>query len=128
MPILDFFWTMMIFFLWIIWIWLLITVFIDVFRDKGLNGFAKAAWVLFLIILPLLGVLIYLIARGDAMRDRQMDYAVSQQKRSEDYIRQVSGGSGAASNADELTKLSQLHKNGVLTNEEFSAQKAKLLA
>jgi len=128
MPILDFFWTMMIFFLWIIWIWLLITVFIDVFRDKGLNGFAKAAWVLFLIILPLLGVLIYLIARGDAMRDRQMDYAVSQQKRSEDYIRQVSGGSGAASNADELTKLSQLHKNGVLTDEEFSGQKAKLLA
>jgi hypothetical protein len=128
MPVLDFFWTMMIFFLWIIWIWLLITVFIDVFRDKSLNGFAKAMWVLFLIFLPLLGVLIYLIARGDDMRNRQMDYAVEQQKRSEDYIRQVSGGGGATGNADELTKLAELHKNGVLTDEEFSAQKTKLLA
>jgi len=128
MPILDFFWTMMIFFLWIIWIWLLITVFIDVFRDKGLNGFAKAAWVLFLIFIPLLGVLVYLIARGDAMHERQMDYAVNQQKRSEDYIRQVSGGSGAASNADELTKLADLHGKGVLTDDEFASQKAKLLA
>jgi hypothetical protein len=128
MPVLDFFWTMMIFFLWIIWIWLLITVFIDVFRDKSLNGFAKAMWVLFLIFLPLLGVLIYLIARGDDMRDRQMDYAIEQQKRSEDYIRQVSGGGGATGNADELTKLAELHKNGVLTDEEFSAQKTKLLA
>jgi hypothetical protein len=128
MPVLDFFWTMMIFFLWIIWIWLLITVFIDVFRDKSLNGFAKAMWVLFLIFLPLLGVLIYLIARGDDMRNRQMDYAVEQQKRSDDYIRQVSGGGGATGNADELTKLAELHTNGVLTDEEFSAQKSKLLA
>ena len=128
MPVLDFFWTMMIFFLWIIWIWLLITVFIDVFRDKSLNGFAKAMWVIFLIFLPLLGVLIYLIARGDDMRNRQMDYAVEQQKRSEDYIRQVSGGGGSTGNADELTKLAELHKNGVLTDEEFSSQKAKLLA
>ena len=128
MPVLDFFWTMMIFFLWIIWIWLLITVFIDVFRDKSLNGFAKAMWVIFLIFLPLLGVLIYLIARGDDMRNRQMDYAVEQQTRSEDYIRQVSGGGGATGNADELTKLAELHTNGVLTDEEFSTQKAKLLS
>ena len=128
MPILDFFWTMMIFFLWIIWIWLLITVFIDVFRDKGLNGFAKAAWVLFLIFIPLLGVLVYLIARGDAMHERQMAYAVNQQKRSEDYIRQVSGGGGATGNADELTKLADLHGKGVLTDDEFASQKAKLLA
>jgi len=119
---------MMIFFLWIIWIWLLITVFIDVFRDKSLNGFAKAMWVIFLVFLPLLGVLIYLIARGDDMHERQMDHAIAQQKRSDDYIRQVSGGGGATGNADELAKLSELHKNGVLTDDEFSSQKAKLLA
>ncbi len=124
----DLFWTMLMFFLWIIWIWLLITVFIDIFRDKGLNGFAKALWVLFVIVLPLLGVLVYLIARGDDMSERQMQHAIRQQKRSEDYIRQVSGGGGAASSADELSKLAQLHRDGVLTDEEFAAQKSKLLA
>ncbi len=127
MPLLNLFWTMMIFFLWVIWIWLLITVFIDIFRDKSLNGFAKAVWVLFVIVLPLIGVLVYLIARGDSMHERQMQHAVAQQKRSDDYIRQVSGGGGATSNADELSKLADLHRNGVLSDEEFAAQKAKLL-
>ena len=88
----------------------------------------KALWVIFLIFLPLLGVLVYLIVHGDEMQNRQIDHAVEQQKRSEDYIRQVSGGGGATGNADELTKLAELHKNGVLTDEEFSSQKAKLLA
>jgi len=127
MPLLNLFWTMLIFFMWVIWIWLLITVFIDVFRDKTLNGFAKAVWVLFVVILPFLGVLVYLIARGDSMHERQMNQAIEQQKRSEDYIRQVSGG-GDTSSADELTKLAELNKNGVLTDAEFAAQKAKLLA
>ncbi len=126
MPLLDFFWAMLVFFLWVIWIWLLITVFIDIFRDKGLNGFAKALWVLFLIFIPLLGVLVYLIARGDDMHERQMDHAIRQQQRSEEYIRQVSGGGGGS--ADELAKLAELHKNGVLTDDEFATQKAKLLA
>ncbi len=126
MPLLDFFWAMLVFFLWVIWIWLLITVFIDIFRDKGLNGFAKALWVLFLIFIPLLGVLVYLIARGDDMHERQMDHAVRQQQRSEDYIRQVSGGGSGT--AEELTQLAELHKSGVLTDDEFAAQKAKLLA
>jgi len=126
MPILSFFWWMLIFFMWIIWIWLLITVFIDIFRDKSLNGFAKALWVLFVIIVPLLGVLVYLIARGDSMQDRQIDQAVAVQKRQEQYIREVSGS--GSSSAEELTKLAELHKNGVLTDDEFAAQKAKLLA
>jgi len=126
MPLLDFFWAMFLFFLWVIWIWLLITVFIDIFRDKGLNGFAKALWVLFVIVLPLLGVLVYLIARGDDMHERQVNQAVKQQQASEAYIRQVSGGGGGS--ADELTKLAELNRNGVLTDEEFAAQKAKLLA
>ena len=128
MPLLNLFWTMLIFFMWIIWIWLLITVFIDIFRDKSHSGVAKALWVLFVIVLPLLGVLIYLIVRGDGMHERQMDYAIAQQKRSDEYIRQVAGGSGGTSNAEELSKLAQLHKDGVLTDDEFAAQKAKLLA
>ena len=119
-------WTMFIFFMWVIWIWLLITVFIDIFRDRSHSGWTKALWVLFVIILPLLGVLVYLIVRGDSMHERQMDHAVSQQRRSDDYIREVSGGGGDT--ADQLTKLSELHKNGVLTDDEFAAQKTKLLA
>jgi len=117
---------MAIFFLWVIWIWLLITVYIDIFRDKSHNGFSKAMWVLFVLVLPLLGVLVYLIARGDDMHERQMSHAIQQQKRSEDYIRQVSGG--GASSADELTKLAALKSSGALTDAEFAAQKAKLLA
>ncbi len=120
------FWTMFMFFMWIIWIWLLITVFIDIFRDKSINGFAKAAWILFVVILPFLGVLVYLIARGDSMHERQVNHAVKQQQMAEEYIRDVS--SGGAGTADELEKLGRLKAQGVLTEEEFAAQKAKLLA
>jgi len=127
MPILDFFWTMMIFFLWVIWIWLLITVFIDIFRDKSHSGWSKALWVIFLIFIPLLGVLVYLIVRGDDMHERQIEYAAAVQKRQAEYIRDVSAG-GAESSADELSKLAELHRNGVLTDDEFAAQKAKLLS
>jgi len=125
MPLLDLFWALLIFFMWVIWIWLLITVFIDIFRDKDLNGFAKALWVLFVIFLPLLGVLVYLIARGDSMSERQMQHAVKQQRVAEQYIRDVS--TGGTSDADELEKLGKLHRDGVLTDEEFGIQKAKLL-
>ena len=127
MPVLDFFWTMMIFFLWVIWIWLLITVFIDIFRNKEMNGVKKALWVIFLIFVPLLGVLVYLIVHGDDMHQRQIDHAVAVQVSQQDYIREVSG-SGASGSADELTKLAELHKNGVLTDQEFADQKAKILA
>jgi hypothetical protein len=115
---------MMIFFMWVIWIWLLITVFIDIFRDKSLNGFSKAVWILFVVILPFLGVLVYLIARGDSMHERQVSQAVKQQQMAEQYIRDVSGGG----TADELEKLGKLKAQGILTEEEFAAQKAKLLA
>lgn len=124
MPLLDLFWTILIFFMWVIWFWLLITVFIDIFRDKELNGVAKAVWVLFVIVLPFLGVLVYLIARGDSMHERQVNQAVNQQQMAEQYIRDVSGGG----TADELEKLARLKAQGVLTEDEFAAQKAKLLA
>jgi len=115
---------MLFFFMWVIWVWLLITVFIDIFRDEELNGVLKAVWVLFVIILPLLGVLVYLVSRGDSMHERQVQQAVKQQKMAEQYIRDVSGG-GAA---DELEKLGRLKTQGLLTEDEFAAQKAKLLA
>ncbi|MEE8457534.1 MAG: SHOCT domain-containing protein [Acidimicrobiia bacterium] len=124
MPLLDLFWTILIFFMWVIWFWLLITVFIDIFRDKELNGVLKAVWVLFVIVLPFLGVLVYLIARGDSMHERQVNQAVNQQQMAEQYIRDVSGGG----TADELEKLARLKAQGVLTEDEFAAQKAKLLA
>ncbi len=125
MTFFEILWAMLVFFIWVIWIWLLITVFIDLFRDKSQSGWAKALWVLFLIFLPLLGVLVYLITRGDAMHERQIEYAAQVEKAQRRYIQEVAT---APSSADELEKLSKLHKDGVLTDEEFAAQKAKLLA
>jgi ABC-type multidrug transport system fused ATPase/permease subunit len=118
-------WAMLIFFMWIVWIWLLITVFIDIFRDKSQSGWAKALWVLFLIFLPLLGVLVYLIARGDSMHERQYEHAAKMEQAQRKYIQNVAA---PASTAGELEKLAALHKDGVLSDDEFAAQKAKLLS
>jgi hypothetical protein len=127
MPLLDLFWAMLWFFLFFVWIWLLITVFADIFRSDDLSGWGKALWVLFVIILPYLGVLVYLIARGKSMQERAINQAAEQEKRTRAYIQEVSASSGA-STADELAKLAQLKDSGVLTEEEFAAQKAKVLA
>jgi len=118
---------MMIFFLWIIWIWLLITVFIDVFRDKSLSGIAKALWIALLVFFPLFGVLVYLIVRGDEMHERQVEYATAVRKRQEEYVRELAGD-GGTSIAEELAKLAELRDTGVLTDDEFAKLKAKLLA
>ena len=126
-PILDFFLTMLYFFLFIIWIWLLITVFIDIFRSHDIGGFAKALWVIFVIILPFLGVFVYLIARGGKMHERAAKDAAQQQKAFDDYVKQTAGASGDTS-ADQLSKLADLKSQGVLTDAEFDAQKAKILA
>jgi hypothetical protein len=127
MPVLDFFWTMMIFFLWVIWIWLLITVFIDLFRNKAMNGFKKALWVIFLIFLPLLGVLVYLIVHGDEMQQRQIDHSASIQHAQNQYIKDVAGSGAGTDSAAQLTQLASLHKDGALTDEEYAQQKAKVL-
>lgn len=124
MPLLDLFWTMLLLFLWFTWIWLVITVFIDIFRSDDLSGVAKALWVLFVLFLPLLGVLVYLIARGQSMADRRVARAEQAQQAERAYIREAAGGS---STADELEKLKGLRDQGVLTEDEFVAQKAKLL-
>ena len=124
-PFLDFLWTMVEIFLFVIWIWLAIMVFVDIFRSHDMGGLAKALWVLFVIILPFLGILVYLIARGSGMQQRAADQAAREQKAFDSYVRQTVGSSGSA---DELAKLADLKEKGVITDAEFDAQKAKLLA
>jgi hypothetical protein len=124
-PLLSIFWTMLEFFLFFLWIWLLIVIFGDIFRSHDLGGLAKALWVLFIIIVPYIGVLVYLIARGGSMHERAVAQAQRQQQAFDDYVRQTAGGS---SQVDELAKLADLKSKGVLSDAEFEAQKAKLLS
>jgi hypothetical protein len=126
-PILDFFLTMLYFFLFVIWIWLLITVFIDIFRSHDMSGWAKALWVIFIIVLPFLGVFVYLIARGGKMHERASRDAAQQQQAFDKYVRQAAGTPGN-STADQLSKLADLKSQGVITDAEFDAQKTKILA
>jgi ABC-type transport system involved in cytochrome bd biosynthesis fused ATPase/permease subunit len=126
-PILDFFLTMLYFFLFVIWIWLLIMVFMDIFRSHDMGGWAKALWVIFIIILPFLGVFVYLIARGGKMRDRAARDAAQQQRAFDQYVQQTAGTSGNTT-ADQLATLADLKSRGVLSEDEFQAQKAKILA
>jgi ABC-type multidrug transport system fused ATPase/permease subunit len=126
-PILDAFLTMLYFFLFIIWIWLLITVFIDIFRSRDLSGWAKALWVIFVIVIPFLGVFVYLIARGGKMHERAAAEAAQQQKAFDQYVRQTADTEGTDS-ASQLSKLADLKAQGVITDAEFEAQKAKVLA
>ena len=124
-PLADLFGTMLGFFIFFIWFWLLIVVFSDIFRSKDLGGGAKALWVIFVIILPFLGIFIYLIARGGKMHERAEAQAQQQQKAFDDYVKQAAGSS---SSADQLAKLADLKQQGVITDAEFESQKAKLLA
>ena len=124
MPLLDLFFTMLWFFLFFIWIWLLISIFGDIFRSDK-SGWAKAGWTFFVIIVPLLGVLIYLITNGTAMTERSMKQAADAERAQRAYIQEVSGGGASA--ADEISKLAALRDSGALTEQEFAAQKAKLL-
>ena len=125
-PILGFFWSMLFIFLWVAWIFLLFRIIADIFRNHEMGGFAKAVWVIFVIIVPFLGTLIYLIVHGSDMAKRDMQNAKAQQESFDAYVRQAAAGS--TSSAEELTKLAALRDQGVLTDAEFAAQKAKLLA
>ena len=127
-PLLNLFWTMVEIFFFVIWIWILITVLIDVFRSHDLSGWAKALWLVFIVFLPLLGVLIYLIVRGGSMHERAVQAAQAQDAALKEYVQSVAATSGGASTADELTKLADLRDKGVITADQFEAQKAKLLA
>ena len=121
------FWSMIEFFLFIIWIWLLIVVFGDIFRSDDLSGLAKGVWVFFVIVLPFLGIFIYLIARGGKMQEHAVQTAKDQDQAMRAYIQDVNASSGGGT-ADQLAKLNDLKNQGVLTDAEFEAQKAKLLA
>jgi len=126
MPVLDVLWSMLVFFLFIAWIWVLISVVADIFRSDDLSGWAKALWVIFVIIIPWLGVLIYLIARGDNMAQRNVDDAMAAEEARRAYIQQAAGTSGSA--ADELAKLANLKESGVISDEEYSKLRAKVIA
>lgn len=128
-PLLNLFLTMLWFFLFIAWLWLLFSVFGDIVRSRDMSGWAKALWSLFIIILPLLGTLIYLIARGGGMAERNAAEAQRREEQFRDYVRNVTTDTATgASTADELAKLAQLRDAGTITPEEFETQKAKLLA
>src|SRR5215469_3812524 len=112
-PLLSVFWTIFEIFLWVIWIWILIWIFIDIFRSHDLSGWAKALWFLFVLFIPLIGVLVYLIVRGGSMHERAVQQAQRQDQEARQYIREAAGTS-PASTADQLTKLADLRDRGVI--------------
>jgi len=125
-PLLGAFWTILEIFLWVIWFWILITIFIDIFRSQDLSGWGKALWFLFVLLIPLIGVLVYLIVRGGSMHDRAVKQAQQQDEQFRAYVQETAGT--GTSTADQLTKLADLRDKGVITQQEFDAQEAKILA
>ena len=125
-PLLGVFWTMMIWFLWIAWIVLLFRVIADIFRSRDMGGGGKALWAIFVIVVPFLGVFVYLIARGHKMSEHDVAQAQAQEAQFRSYVQDAAGTGGGT--ADELTKLADLKAQGVITDVEFEQQKAKLLA
>jgi hypothetical protein len=121
-PFMDVFWTIVVFFAWIAWFWILITVFADLFRRHDIGGWGKAAWVVFVIVVPFLGVLVYLIAQHDGMRERSLKQAQEQRAALDTYVRETAGGS-----ATEIAKAKELLDAGTITQTEFDAIKAKAL-
>ncbi|MFF7858167.1 SHOCT domain-containing protein [Streptomyces sp. NPDC007904] len=126
-PLLSAFWTMLVFFLWIMWFVLLFRIIGDIFRDDRLSGWAKTGWLVFCIVLPFLGVFVYVIARGKNMGRREVAQARAQQEEFNTYIRQTAGG-GRPSSVDELARLSDIRDRGAITDEEFRRAKELVLA
>ena len=124
-PFLDIFWTMLIFFAWVIWFWLLITVFGDLFRRKDTSGFSKVLWILFVILVPFLGVFIYLLVNHDGMADRNVKQVRAQQAQFDEYVRETAGSGGAAA---EIEKAKGLLDSGAISQQEFDAIKQRALA
>ncbi|HEY7792709.1 MAG TPA: SHOCT domain-containing protein [Gaiellaceae bacterium] len=122
---LDAFWTMLVFFLWIAWFMLLFRVIADIFRRRDIGGGAKALWLIFVIVLPFLGVFVYLISQNDGIVERQIEQAQAQRAQMDDYVRSVGGGGGAAA---EIEKAKALLDSGAISQSEYDAIKAKALA
>ncbi|MFF4291836.1 SHOCT domain-containing protein, partial [Streptomyces sp. NPDC001633] len=128
-PLLSAFWTMLWLFLWIMWLVLLFRVIVDIFRDDSMGGWAKAGWLALCIVVPFLGVLVYVIARGKGMGQREIAQARDQQKAFESYIRQTAkSGTGRTSSVDELARLSEMKSRGDISDEEFRRAKALVLS
>ncbi len=127
-PLLGLFWTMMWWFLWIAWIIILFKVITDIFRSHDMGGWGKALWAIFVVLVPWLGVLVYLIARGHSMAERDHERAAAQQDAFRSYVQETAASGGSTGTADELAKLADLQAKGVITDAEFAQQKAKLLA
>jgi len=127
-PLMDAFWTMIVFFAWVIWFWMLIVIFSDLFRRSDLSGWGKAGWFVLVLVLPYVGVLVYLIAQGKHMAERRQQDAIQSKNQFDDYVRQVSTTSSNGNAADEIRKGKQLLDSGAITNDEFEALKRKTLA
>lgn len=125
-PLLNVFLTLFWIFIWILWIFLLIRVISDVFRSRDLSGWGKAGWLVFTILLPFLGVFVYLIARGGKMADREVRDAQAREEAFRSYVRETARGD--ASSADELAKLAELHDRGVINDADFERGKEKILS
>ena len=123
-PLLDVFWTILIFFSWIAWIWILVVILTDVFRRRDIGGFAKAAWVVFLIVLPFIGVLVYLIAQHDGMAERNAEQAKAMEQAFDDRVKVAAASAGPAA---EIEKAEQMLSRGTITQTEFDALKARAL-
>jgi hypothetical protein len=123
-PLLSVFWTMLWFFAFVIWIWVLVAVFIDIFRSRDLSGWGKALWFLFVLFVPIIGVLTYLIARGHKMQEHAQQDARAQDEAMRAYVQDAAG---TPSSADELQKLAGLRDHGVISEAEFEREKAKIL-
>ena len=124
---LDVLWSMFIFFLWIIWFWLLFTVFVDVFRRHDIHGGKKTLWLIFVIILPFLGVFIYIITQNDGMTQRNLDRAQAQRAQFDQYVRETAGSGGGGA-AGDIADAKQLLDQGAITQDEFEALKRKALS
>ena len=124
-PLLDLIWTMLVFFLWIMWFWLLFTVWGDIFRRDDLSGWGKTGWLIFALVLPFLGVFVYLISQNKGMTTRNIEYAQGQQAQFDEYVRETAGSGGAAA---EIEKAKQLFDSGAISQAEFDSLKQKALA
>ncbi|MEV4557847.1 SHOCT domain-containing protein [Kitasatospora sp. NPDC049285] len=129
-PLLNLFWTMLWLFLWILWFFLLFKVITDIFRSHDMGGWGKAGWTIFVILLPYIGVLAYLIARGKSMGERDRALAMQAESDFQDYVRKAAGTEqkGAAGHVDDLARLADLKSSGAISEEEFQKAKEKLLA
>ncbi|MFI9237408.1 SHOCT domain-containing protein [Streptomyces cinnamoneus] len=126
-PLLGAFWTVLWIVLWVAWVILLFRVIADIFRDDTLSGWAKAGWLVLTIVLPFLGVFVYILARGRSMGTRERRHLQAQQEAFDQYVRETAGGTGQRSQADELLKLSEIRSRGDITDEEFRRAKEKIL-